>query len=72
MSNQQNLLPHFRYKHLPDHLQKVSMQFHELATYLELMLNDCSEKTVALRKLLEAKDCAVRAATYQDGGYYNA
>ena len=38
----------FAYKHLPDHLQRISMPYPEL--------------TISLRKLLEAKDAAVRAA----------
>lgn len=72
------LLRHFRYDHLPPHLQRVSRPFCELAHALattevdveqpshldelaELPL-DGPELSVALRKLLEAKDCAVRAA----------
>lgn len=51
----------FAYKHLPVHLQTVSKPFHDLAMIiLEQPRNP--EQTVALRKLLEAKDAAVRAA----------
>lgn len=57
------LLRHFTYEHLPEHLRRVSRPFCELAHELA---NDASldgpELTVGLRKLLEAKDCAVRAA----------
>lgn len=55
------VLRFFAYEHLPEHLRDVSKPFcvlaHELASSLQ-----GPELTVALRKLLEAKDCAVRAA----------
>lgn len=56
------LLRFFEYKHLPAHLQAVSQPFCELAH--DVAESDLSgpEVTVCLRKLLEAKDCAVRAA----------
>jgi len=50
----------FAYAHLPPHLQTVSKPFGDLALHL-LSLPRCAERTVALRKLLEAKDAAVRA-----------
>lgn len=56
------LLQHFRWKHLPEHLQKVSKPFGQLAARLVRELPRSPERTAALRKLLEAKDCAVRAA----------
>lgn len=50
----------FAFAHLPPHLQEVSEPFSVLAEkVLELPRNP--ERTVALRKLLEAKDAAVRA-----------
>lgn len=51
----------FAYEHLPEHLQKVSKPFGELAQLIDKDLPSNPEKTTALRKLLEAKDCAVRA-----------
>lgn len=51
----------FRYQHLPEHLQETSRRFFALA---DAVCRDCEpgpERTVALRKLLEAKDAAVRA-----------
>ncbi|MEU2180121.1 hypothetical protein [Streptomyces thermolilacinus] len=57
------ILKHFAYDHLPPRLRDVSRRFHDLAHDLaddEQM--DVPELTVALRKLLESKDCAVRAA----------
>jgi ferritin-like protein len=56
------LLVYFDYEHLPAALATVSKPFHDLAHEIAETLPDNPEKTVALRKLLEAKDCAVRAA----------
>jgi hypothetical protein len=53
------ILKFFEYKHLPPHLQAVSVHFYELAHKL-MDLPRNAERTVALRKLLEAKDAAVR------------
>ncbi|HRJ90073.1 MAG TPA: hypothetical protein PLX39_15455 [Pyrinomonadaceae bacterium] len=50
----------FEYSHLPTHLQPISKWFHDTARRI-LYLPKNPERTVALRKLLEAKDCAVRA-----------
>lgn len=57
------LLQFFRYDHLPPHLQEVSKRFGELAEFIETLPQN-AERTVALRKLLEAKDCAVRAVIF--------
>lgn len=50
----------FEHAHLPEHLAAVSKPFGELAAFV-LTLPRNPERTVALRKLLEAKDAAVRA-----------
>lgn len=50
----------FSYAHLPFDLQEVSQHFAELADVV-LTLPRNAERAVALRKLLEAKDAAVRA-----------
>jgi hypothetical protein len=55
----------FGWGHLPAHLQKVSKPFGELALQLDTELPDNPEKSTALRKLLEAKDCAVRAQLFK-------
>ncbi len=55
------LLKYFEYKHLPDHLQAISKEYHAMAYKLNKLLSNGPEKTVALRKLLESKDCAVRS-----------
>jgi hypothetical protein len=59
------MLQFFGYSHLPAHLQGVSKPFYELATFMVETLPRNPERTVALRKLLEAKDCAVRAVIYK-------
>jgi len=55
-------LRYFAYDHLRDgKLRDTSRRFHELAHELDALLPDGPEKAVALRKLLEGKDAAVRA-----------
>jgi hypothetical protein len=51
----------FAYAHLPPALQEVSRPFAELALAIVVQCPRNPERTVALRKLLEAKDAAVRA-----------
>lgn len=60
------MLQFFSYAHLPPDLARVSQPFAQLAQEIvdELPMNP--ERTVALRKLLESKDCAVRAVLYQE------
>lgn len=60
------ILQFFAFAHLPSHLQDVSAPFHNLAHYLVKTLPRNPERTIALRKLLEAKDAGVRAALYRD------
>ena len=56
------VLRFFAYDHLPEHLHAVSRPFFGLALDIALRIAaDGPETTVALRKLLEAKDAAVRA-----------
>lgn len=55
-------IKYFTYAHLPAHLQAVSKPIGELAEKLETELPDGPEKSAGMRKLLEAKDCFVRAA----------
>lgn len=56
------ILKYFEYAHLPEHLQEVSKHFHMAAHLVAGMGKDPQETAAALRKLSEAKDCAVRAA----------
>jgi hypothetical protein len=55
------LLQFFAYEHLRDDLKRVSLQFATMAQWIVDTVPRNPERTVALRKLLEAKDCAVRA-----------
>jgi hypothetical protein len=57
----------FAYAHLPGHLQDVSRPFAELANIVCEKTIPGPERTVALRKLLEEKDAAVRAALHPGG-----
>ena len=59
------LLQFFEYVHLPEHLQVISRPFGELAQLMGATLPTNPEKMTALRKLLEAKDCAVRAILFK-------
>ena len=56
-----HIMQFFAYEHLPPHLQAVSKPFGEMAARIAETLPPNPERTVALRKLLEAKDAAVRA-----------
>ena len=57
-------LQFFNFRHLPEELQKVSKPFCELACEISHSVPSNPERAVALRKLLEAKDAAVRAVLY--------
>lgn len=56
------ILRHFTYDHLPPDLRVVSKQFADIAYAMASSLPSNPETTVCLRKLIEAKDAAVRAA----------
>jgi hypothetical protein len=58
----EHILQFFVYEHLPPHLGAVSRPFADLAQAIVATLPRNPERTVALRKLLESKDAAVRAA----------
>lgn len=58
------LIQFFQFEHLGPPLRIVSEQFATLAEHVDIVLPDNPEKTTALRKLLEAKDCAVRAVLF--------
>ena len=57
----EHILQFFAHAHLPPHLAAVSAPFAEMAQRIVDTLPRNPERTVALRKLLEAKDAAVRA-----------
>lgn len=57
-------LRYFHYEHLPPHVRPVSEKFCKLAGELVLKIDEGTDKAelaAGFRKLLEAKDCAVRA-----------
>ena len=58
------LLQFFEYNHLRPDLQEISRPFQELAEWIAGTLPRNAERTVALRKLLEAKDSAVRSRVF--------
>lgn len=59
------MLQFFSYDHLREPLKTVSQAFANLASAVATDLPRNPERTVALRKLLEAKDCAVRALLFR-------
>jgi hypothetical protein len=59
---QDPILRFFHYSHLPPGLQGRCRPFFDLARHIMNTTARCEERSVALRKLLEAKDAAVRAA----------
>lgn len=62
------LMKFFEYSHLQPGLnQEISEYMATTAININMRLNDSPEKTAGLRKLLEAKDCFVRAALEQEG-----
>lgn len=61
MTVKDHIMQFFEYEHLPEKLQQVSAPFWAMAHQIVSTLPQNPERTVALRKLLEAKDAAVRA-----------
>ena len=55
------VLKHFRYSHLPEHLQAISRPCAELAFAMADTLPEGPDLTCGLRDLLTAKDNFVRA-----------
>ena len=58
---QEHILQFFAFAHLPPSLKEISRPFHDMANKIVETIPRNPERTVALRKLLEAKDAAVRA-----------
>jgi len=53
---------YFDYEHLRhDITREIAQQIYNLARYLEENITESPEKSVGMRKLLEAKDCFVRS-----------
>ena len=63
---QNPIMQFFTYSHLPyGGPKEVGKLCSQLATTMEYTLPRCAETSAGLRKLLEAKDCFVRAAITQ-------
>ncbi len=60
------MMQFFTYSHLPPVLQEISKPFGDLAQHMVDTLPANPERTAGLRKLLEAKDCAVRAQLFKN------
>jgi len=58
------VLKYFAYTELPDTIRGVGAELLSLADNYDTALPDCAEKSVGLRKLLEARDCLLRAAQH--------
>lgn len=56
------IMRYFEFEHLPPHLQSVSRIVYAMAYAVAEELDGAHELEPGLRKLLEAKDCFVRAA----------
>jgi hypothetical protein len=72
MSNKdkaQQLMQFFSYKHLPEVLASKSKPFHDLAKIMVESVPANDEMLMGLRKLLEAKDCMVRAVIFNKQPY---
>ena len=65
--SEERMMKWFEFAHLPEYLQVISSKFWEVACSLCELIEPGPERTVALRKLLEAKDAAVRAKLVPGG-----
>ena len=62
LSKQVPILRHFKFEHLPPHLAMISRKFAQTAVFTAFLgVQDKEQRQQALQRLLEAKDCAVRA-----------
>lgn len=60
------VLRFFEFSHLPEPLKHIARECAVLANGMVDLIDFDPELTVGLRKLLEAKDCFVRAAVAQE------
>lgn len=59
------ILQFFAFEHLPPHLREVSEHFAEMAARIVEELPPNEQRSVALHRLLESKDAAVRARLFK-------
>lgn len=64
---EERMMKWFEFADLPDHLKVVSAHFFEVACKIVATIDPGPERTVSMRKLLEAKDAAVRAVVAPGG-----
>lgn len=58
----EDIMEHFSYDHLPaGPMREMSRMFADLAEHAHANAPRCAERSAGLRKILEAKDCLVRA-----------
>lgn len=67
----QHMAKQFEFEHLPPYLKAISQPVCEMAFDMINGLEDSPELTAGLRKLLEAKDCFVRARLDSDPVVYH-
>lgn len=60
------IMQFFAFEHLKPELQGISKPFYDLAERIIYATENNPERDMCLRKLLEAKDCAVRAYIYKE------
>lgn len=65
VGQEEPILQFFDYGHLPPDLQDISRPFCQLALDMLMALPRNPERSTLFRKLLEAKDAAVRAKLYK-------
>lgn len=63
----ERMMKWFKYDNLPPHLQEVSVGFYDLAVGICNIVEPGPERTVALRKLLESREAAIRAKVVPHG-----
>jgi len=54
-----NIFKYFKYLHLPEKAQTVAKEFYHMAEWVDVNIPKGREKDKCLKKLCEAKDCAV-------------
>jgi hypothetical protein len=65
MADNTPIMQFFQYEQLPEDVQPIGKLFHDLVIELVQLVPRNSERSTALRKLLEAKDAAIRAKLFK-------
>lgn len=67
VANEDRMLKFFECGHLPPNLKEIADVFREAAVRLDVEVANGPERSAGFRKLLEAKDCFVRARLHPGG-----